>query len=124
MEQIDILINNAGLYEYNNIENASDILNMINVNVKAPIELTKFAVSFMKEQRWGRIINIGSISGVMGEANASVYSGTKSALIGFTKAVALETAEYNITANVINPGWVKTDMGVNSMEVKRFSDLI
>ena len=122
---IDILINNAGLYEYNSIENASDILNMINVNVKAPIELTKFAVPYMKEQRWGRIINIGSISGVMGEANASVYSGTKSALIGFTKAVALETAEYNITANVINPGWVKTGMGVDSMEESDFPiDLI
>lgn len=122
---IDILINNAGLYEYNSIEHASDILNMINVNVKTPFELTKFAVPYMKKQGWGRIINIGSISGVMGEANASVYSGTKSALVGFTKAVALETAQYNVTANVINPGWVKTDMGVDSMEDSDFPlDLI
>lgn len=122
---IDILVNNAGLYEYNNIENAINIENMINVNIKAPFELTKLAVPYMKRQKWGRIINIGSISGVMGEANASIYSGTKSALIGFTKAIALEVAQCNITANVINPGWVKTDMGVESIEESDFPiDLI
>ena len=74
----------------------------------------------MKKQKWGRIINIGSISGIMGEANASIYSGSKSALIGFTKAIALETAQYNITANLINPGWVKTDMGIDSIEESDF----
>ena len=102
-----------------------NIENMINVNIKAPFELTKLAIPYMKKQKWGRIINIGSISGVMGEANASIYSGTKSALIGFTKAIALEIAQYNITANVINPGWVKTDMGVESIEESDFPiDLI
>ena len=122
---IDILINNAGLYEYNKVENASNIENMLNVNIKTPFELTKLAVPYMKKQRWGRIINIGSISGIMGEANASIYSGTKSAMVGFTKAVALEVAQDNITANVINPGWVKTDMGFNSMEESDFPfDLI
>ena len=122
---IDILINNAGLYEYNKVENASNIENMLNVNIKTPFELTKLAVPYMKKQRWGRIINIGSISGIMGEANASIYSGTKSAMVGFTKAVALEVAQDNITANVINPGWVKTDMGFDSMEESDFPfDLI
>lgn len=122
---IDILINNAGLYEYNSIENASNIENMLNVNIKAPFELTKLAVPYMKKQKWGRIVNIGSISGIMGEANASIYSGTKSAMVGFTKAVALEVAQDNITANVINPGWVKTDMGLDSMEESDFPiDLI
>ena len=122
---IDILINNAGLYEYESIEKASNIEEMINVNIKAPFILTKLSIPYMKEQKWGRIINIGSISGVMGEANASIYSGTKSALIGFTKAIALEIAQYNVTANVINPGWVKTDMGIESMEESDFPlDLI
>ena len=68
----------------------------------------------MKNNKWGRVVNIGSISGVMGEANASLYSSTKSALIGLTKALALELAEYNITVNTINPGWVDTDMGNSS----------
>ena len=122
---IDILVNNAGIYEYNSVENASNIENMLNVNIKAPFELTKLAVPYMKKQKWGRIVIIGSISGIMGEANASIYSGSKSALIGFTKAVALEVAQDNITANVINPGWVKTDMGIDSMEERDFPvDLI
>ena len=117
---IDILINNAGLYEYNPIEKANNIQQILNVNIKTPFELTKFAIPYMKKQKWGRIINIGSISGIMGEANASIYSGSKSALIGFTKAIALETAQYNITANLINPGWVKTDMGIDSIEESDF----
>lgn len=75
----------------------------------------------MKSQKWGRIINIGSISGVMGEAYASLYSGFKSGLIGFTKALALELAQHDITVNTINPGWVQTDLGKKSIENSEFS---
>lgn len=75
----------------------------------------------MKGQRWGRIINIGSISGVMGEAYASIYSSSKAGLIGLTKALALELAEYEITVNTINPGWVETELGMNSIEDSEFS---
>ena len=75
----------------------------------------------MKAQKWGRIINIGSISGVMGEAGASIYSASKSGLIGMTKAIALEVAQDNITINTINPGWVETDLGLNSVEDSEFS---
>ena len=75
----------------------------------------------MKENKWGRIINIGSISGVMGEAYASVYSSSKAGLIGLTKALALELAEFNVTVNTINPGWVETELGMNSIEDSEFS---
>jgi NAD(P)-dependent dehydrogenase (short-subunit alcohol dehydrogenase family) len=75
----------------------------------------------MKKNRFGRIINIGSISGVMGEANASLYSATKSGLIGASKALALELAEYGITVNTINPGWVDTDLGNASAEEGEFT---
>ena len=111
--KIDVLINNAGEYIYSPIENMkfADIEHIIKVNTQAPYYLISRAVPHMKEQKWGRIINIGSISGVMGEANASIYSASKSGLIGGTKALALELAEYGITVNVINPGWVDTDMG-------------
>ena len=110
---IDVLINNAGEYIYSELEKTefSHIHKLVQVNFETPLYLTSCAIPYMKSQKWGRIINIGSISGVMGEACASVYSGTKSALIGFTKALALETAEYGITVNTINPGWVNTDMG-------------
>ena len=83
--------------------------------------LASKAVLYMKEKNFGRIINIGSISGVMGEANASLYSATKSGLIGASKALALELAEYGITVNTINPGWVDTDLGNSSCDDSEFS---
>lgn len=70
----------------------------------------------MKKNKWGRIINIGSISGNMGEGNATLYSATKSALLGLTKSLALEVARDNITVNLINPGWVKTALADKAMQ--------
>ena len=75
----------------------------------------------MKSKNSGRIINIGSISGVMGEANASLYSSSKAGLLGLTKALALELAEHNITVNTINPGWVDTELGNESIEQSDFT---
>lgn len=109
---IDVLINNAGAYKWSPVEklNSEEIEKLININLQVPIKLCSLVVPEMKKNRWGRIINIGSISGAVGEANASLYSASKAGLIGLTKALALELAEYGITVNVINPGWVKTGM--------------
>ncbi|MBQ9246028.1 SDR family oxidoreductase [bacterium] len=109
---VDILINNAGVYFYSPIRemNKEDIINSIRLNSLAPYELIKYYIPYMKQQKWGRIINIGSISGVMGEANASIYSMTKASLVGLTKSLALEVAQDNITVNIINPGWVDTEL--------------
>lgn len=122
-KNIDVLINNAGEYIYSPIDNVqiSDLKHIISVNLTAPIYLCSRAVPNMKQNKFGRIINIGSISGVMGEANASSYSATKSGLIGFTKATALELAEFGITVNTINPGWVETNLGKNSIEESDFT---
>lgn len=121
--QIDILINNAGEYIYGEIEKITyeQIFQIFATNTLAPAYLCSKAVSYMKLKKWGRIINIGSISGVMGEAYASLYSSSKSGLIGLTKALALELAQYNITVNTINPGWVETGLGVSSIEESAFS---
>jgi NAD(P)-dependent dehydrogenase (short-subunit alcohol dehydrogenase family) len=121
--KIDVLINNAGEYIYSEIDKTkiNKLNHIVAVNLKAPIYLTARAVPYMKEKGFGRIINIGSISGVMGEANASLYSATKSGLIGFTKATALELAQYGITVNTINPGWVETELGKDSIEQSDFS---
>lgn len=110
---IDVLVNNAGEYVYSLIDEVEyeKLEHIMKVNLEAPLYLISRAVPYMKKNRWGRIINIGSISGVMGEACASLYSASKSGLIGGTKALALELAEYGITVNTINPGWVDTDMG-------------
>ncbi|MDD3014196.1 MAG: SDR family NAD(P)-dependent oxidoreductase [Candidatus Gastranaerophilales bacterium] len=110
--QIDILINNAGSYVWSPVEKTdkSKIDEIFRLNLQVPYKLCRLAVSDMKFNKWGRIVNIGSISGIVGEANASLYSASKAGLIGLTKALALELAEHNITVNLVNPGWVKTEM--------------
>ena len=120
---IDILINNAGEYIYSPIEDMtlSQIEHIMKVNFEAPLYLISKVVPYMKSNKWGRIVNIGSISGVMGEANASLYSATKSGIFGATKALALELAEYGITVNTINPGWVDTEMGNSSADEGEFT---
>ena len=121
--EIDILINNAGEYIYSAIEKMdfTQIEKIIATNLQAPAYLCSKATINMKKNHWGRIINIGSISGVMGEAYASIYSASKAGLIGLTKALALELAEFNITVNTINPGWVETELGLKSIEDSEFS---
>lgn len=121
--KIDVLINNAGEYIYSAIDSAKteEIDRIFTTNLIAPTKLIASAVPHMKEQKWGRIINIGSISGIMGEAYASLYSSSKAGLMGLTKALALELAEHNITVNTINPGWVETELGMNSIEDGEFS---
>ena len=121
--KIDVIINNAGQYIYGALDELStdDINSQYVTNLVAPARLISFCIPYMKEKQWGRIINIGSISGVMGEPYASIYSSSKSGLIGLTKALALELAQYNITANIINPGWVDTELGLKSIEDSEFS---
>lgn len=121
---VDILINNAGEYIWNPIEQTTEdqLCNLVEINIKAPYRLIALCISSMKQKKWGRIVNIGSISGVVGEANASVYSMTKSALNGLTKSLGLELAEYGITVNTINPGWVNTELAQNAVEDCDFSN--
>lgn len=121
---IDILVNNAGAYIWNPIEKTSeeDLNLLAELNIKAPFRLISLCVPAMKQKKWGRIINIGSISGVVGEANASLYSLTKSAFNGLSKALGLELAEYNITVNTINPGWVKTELADDAINTSDFSE--
>ena len=121
--EIDILINNAGEYIYNPIETISfeQVEHISRLNLEAPLYLISQVVPYMKKKGFGRIINIGSISGVLGEANASLYSATKAGLVGASKALALELAEYGITVNTINPGWVETELGNASVEDSDFS---
>ena len=124
--EVDLGIHNDIIDAINNKEWTIDkmtddqIREIFEVNLLAPVKLIAKASINMKKNRWGRIINIGSISGIMGEANASLYSSTKSGLVGLTRALALELAEYNITVNTVNPGWVDTEMGMTSVELSEF----
>lgn len=110
--RIDVLINCAGQYIYNPIEkmDSSEIDYLINLNFKSAYILSSLVIPYMKKNNWGRIVNIGSISAMVGEANATLYSATKGALSSMTRALALEVAQNNITINQINPGWVETPL--------------
>ncbi len=114
---INILINCAGQYIYKPIEKMEfdEISYLTDLNFKSAYVLSALVIPEMKKNKWGRIINIGSISGMVGEANATLYSATKAALSGLTKALALEVAPYNITVNQINPGWVETPLTEKSL---------
>ena len=123
---IDVLINCAGQYLYKPIEEMSfdEISYLLDVNFKSSYVLSSLVIPGMKKKKWGRIINIGSISGVVGEANASLYSATKSAFSGMTKALALELAQYNITVNQVNPGWVETPLAQNALSEEERQEVI
>jgi 3-oxoacyl-[acyl-carrier protein] reductase len=110
--KIDILINNAGI----NILGAVDILNdddidsMLGTNLIGPIALIREVVPFMKTSGSGKIINISSIWGIRSKENRTLYSATKFALNGVTKALARELGEYNILVNSVCPGYVNTEL--------------
>jgi 3-oxoacyl-[acyl-carrier protein] reductase len=106
------LVNNAGLGTsglLSNMRNA-DIQRLIQLNTVSPILLTKYVIRTMMAQRDGRIINISSIVAATGYSGLSVYSATKSSLVGFTRALAREVGELGITVNALAPGFVATEM--------------
>ncbi|HBS09569.1 MAG TPA: 3-oxoacyl-[acyl-carrier-protein] reductase [Microbacterium sp.] len=110
--QLDILVNNAGVTRDNLLMRMSEEEwdTVLNTNLKGAFNFTKaFTRPFMK-QRSGRIINIASVIGLIGNAGQSNYAASKAALIGFTKSVAKELAPRGITANAIAPGFIETDM--------------
>jgi 3-oxoacyl-[acyl-carrier protein] reductase len=116
--KIDILVNNAGIWEKREIENLllDNWNRTININLTGTFLFTKYAVPMMKKNKFGRIINISSTAGQRGEAFYSHYSASKGGMIAFTKSLAAELGEYNITVNSVAPGWVKTDMTKNVFE--------
>ena len=110
--RVDILVNNAGVTRDNLLMRMSEEEwdTVINTNLKGVFNFTKaFTRPFMK-QRSGRIINISSVIGLIGNAGQSNYAASKAALIGFTKSVAKELAPRGVTANAIAPGFIETDM--------------
>lgn len=110
--RIDILVNNAGITKDNLIMKMSeaDFDAVINVNLKGTFNATKAVTKTMMKQRYGRIINIASIVGVIGNAGQANYCASKAGIIGMTKSVARELASRNVTANAVAPGFIDTDM--------------
>lgn len=108
----DVLINNAGINEIHTVEEITEeeMLLMMKINLLSPIRLIKSVVPNMKEQRYGRIVNIGSIWGVVGKPGRTIYAATKHGIHGVTQTLAVELAPYNILVNTVNPGYTLTEL--------------
>lgn len=109
---VDILVNNAGITRDNLLMRMSDEEwnAVISTNLSSCFYLSRNLVRAMMGKRWGRIINISSVSGIAGNAGQANYSAAKAGIIGFTKTLARELAARNITANAVAPGFIETDM--------------
>ena len=111
--RIDVLINNAGVTRDGLLMRMSeeDWDTVLDTNLKGAFTFTKaFTRAFLKQKRSGRIINISSVIGLIGNAGQCNYAASKAALIGFTKSIARELGSRNITVNAIAPGFIETDM--------------
>ncbi len=120
-KKIDILVNNAGITRDGLLVRMSeaDWDLVLAVNLKGAFNCTKAVSKIMMKQRDGRIVNIASIIGIMGNAGQANYAASKGGLIAFTKTVAKELASRNVRANAIAPGFIQTDMTAKlSDEVK------
>ena len=115
---IAILVNNAGITRDNLLIRMSDedFDKVIDVNLRAAFVATRTAARSMLRNKFGRIISISSVSGVMGNAGQVNYSASKAGLIGMTKTIARELAKKNITANCVAPGFIETEMTKNLPE--------
>jgi 3-oxoacyl-[acyl-carrier protein] reductase len=119
--RIDILVNNAGVTADDLILRMSDEewSRVIDTNLRGTFAVTKAAIRPMVRQRFGRIINVSSVAGIVGNAGQANYSAAKAGIIGFTKAIAKEVASRGITANVIAPGFVDTEMTADLTQAQR-----
>uniref|UniRef100_A0A832CXK8 3-oxoacyl-[acyl-carrier-protein] reductase n=1 Tax=Ignavibacterium album TaxID=591197 RepID=A0A832CXK8_9BACT len=118
---VDILVNNAGITRDNLLLRMTEkeFDDVINVNLKSVFNYTKAVLKTMINQRYGRIINISSIVGLIGNPGQANYAASKAGVIGFTKSVAREVASRGITVNAIAPGFIETDMTKKLTEEQR-----
>lgn len=116
--RLDVLINNAGLQHVSPIEEfpTEKFELMIKIMLTAPFIATKYALPIMKEQGFGRIINVSSINGLVGFAGKAAYNSAKHGVIGLTKVAALEAAQYGVTVNALCPGYVDTPLVRGQLE--------
>jgi 3-oxoacyl-[acyl-carrier protein] reductase len=110
--RIDILVNNAGITRDGFLSRMkeADWDAVLAVNLKSAFNCTQAVSRYMMKQRYGRIVNIASVVGAMGNAGQANYAASKAGVIGFTKSIARELASRNVTVNAVAPGFIETDM--------------
>ncbi|MGF7431770.1 3-oxoacyl-[acyl-carrier-protein] reductase [Thermoanaerobacterium thermosaccharolyticum] len=109
---IDVVVNNAGITRDNLILRMSeeDWDNVLNINLKGAFNVIKFVSKYMIKRRKGKIINISSVVGIVGNVGQANYAASKAGIIGLTKSLARELASRGITVNAVAPGFIETDM--------------
>ncbi|MBN8758180.1 MULTISPECIES: acetoacetyl-CoA reductase [Variovorax] len=109
---VDVLVNNAGITRDTMLHkmSAQQWREVLDVNLGGCFNMCRAVIGGMRERRFGRIVNMGSVNGLSGQAGQANYAATKAGLAGFTKSLALEGASRNITANVVAPGYTDTPM--------------
>jgi 3-oxoacyl-[acyl-carrier protein] reductase len=119
--RIDILVNNAGIARDQLLMRMSeeDWDRVLEVDLKSVFLCTRVVLRFMLKQRWGRIISIASIVGLVGNPGQANYASAKAGIIGFTRSIAKEVASRKITVNAIAPGFIDTEMTRNLAEDQR-----
>jgi 3-oxoacyl-[acyl-carrier protein] reductase len=123
--RIDILINNAGVTRDGLVMRMSDEDwdTVLNIDLKSAFLCTRGVLRHMLKARWGRIVSIASVVGIMGNAGQANYAAAKAGVIAFTKSVAKEVASRGITANAIAPGYIDTKM-TQSLDEKQSAELM
>jgi NAD(P)-dependent dehydrogenase (short-subunit alcohol dehydrogenase family) len=123
-ERLDILVNNAGITRDRSIRKMTDDdwTDVIDTNLNGAFYCTSAAIPAMIEQKFGRIVSVASFVGQAGNFGQANYAASKGGLVAFTKVLALELARYNITANVIAPGFTATDM-LNGIPLDRLEQI-
>jgi len=111
-DKIDILVNNAGITKDGLLlrMKEKDFNDVINVNLQGTFNCTKQAIRYMMKQHHGKIVNLSSVVGLMGNAGQANYSASKAGIVGFTKSVAREVSKRGINVNAVAPGYINTDM--------------
>jgi 3-hydroxybutyrate dehydrogenase len=115
--RVDILVNNAGIAESAPLDKTTDELwdRILELDATAPFRIVRALVPGMIERGWGRVINIASNAGVSGYGYTAAYCAAKHAMVGFTRALAIDLARTGVTINALCPGWVETAMAAEAV---------